>query len=161
MKTKLIYILALLFFGLNTLQAQEKLFNKLADNDNVSVVYISKALLEMVTDFSASAGGADIKQLANKLEQIEIYSCDSDSKTMEMMRSEINTLTKNKIYESLMTIKEKGQNVNFFGHKQNNLFKDLIMYVNEDKSCTIIRMKGSFTSDDIKKVVQSSPVKTK
>ncbi len=160
MKAKIIYIIALFLVSIGMLQAQEKLFNKLADNDNVSVVYISKALLNMVPEFE-SAGGTDIGQLADKLEQIEIYTCEGDIKTINIMRSEMESLTKSKTYESLMTIKEKKQSVNFLGYKQNDKFKDLIMYVNEDQSCTIIRIKGSFTSSDIKKVVKSSTGKTK
>jgi hypothetical protein len=35
MKTKIIYIIALFLVSIGMLQAQEKLFNKLEDNDNV------------------------------------------------------------------------------------------------------------------------------
>lgn len=155
MKTRIIYTIAFFLISLGALQAQEKLFDKLADHDNISVVYISKALLSMMPEFK-DAGGADIGQLADKLEQIEIYTCDDDPKTVHMMHSEMETFSKNKTYESLMTIKEKKQNINFLGYKENDRFKDLVMYINEDQSCTIIRIKGSFTSADIKKVVKPS-----
>lgn len=159
MKNKAIILLTFLISGLYNLSAQEKLFAKLSDNDNISVVYISKALLEMVPNMDASVNGADFKQLSNKLEQIEIYSCDNDAQTVAMMRNEMNTFTKNNTYESLMTVKEKEQLVHFLGYKQNNRFKDLIMYVDEKNSCTIIRIKGSFTSDDIKNVMNNTSTK--
>lgn len=159
MKNKAIILLTFLILGLYNLSAQEKLFAKLSDNDNISVVYISKALLEMIPNMDASVNGADFKQLSNKLEQIEIYSCDNDAQTVAMMRNEMNTFTKNNTYESLMTVKEKEQLVHFLAYKQNNRFKDLIMYVDEKNSCTIIRIKGSFTSDDIKNVMNNTSTK--
>lgn len=159
MRNQIIILFTFLVCGLHNLSAQDKLFTKFSNDDNISVVYISKALLEMIPDMDASVNGADFKQLANKLEQIEIYSCDNNMKTIAMMRNEMNAFTKNNTYESLMTVKEKEQLVHFLGYKQNNRFKDFIMYVDEKNSCTIIRIKGSFTSDDIKNVMNSASTK--
>jgi len=141
-------------FVANT-QAQSKFFDKLAANDNVTAVYISKALLDMVPQLDTGADGPDLKQLANKLDQIEIYSCDDDAKTIAMMRSEIDAFSKNRNLESFMRIKDKGQKVNFYGVKENSFFKDLIMTVDKDNSTTVIRIEGKFTSKDIENVVKT------
>lgn len=159
MKNKTLYIIAFLFLGIHGLHAQDKLFNKLANNDNITVVYISKALLDMIPNLEATAGNADLKKLANKLEQIEIYTCDDDLKTVKLMQTEMKGLLQDKTYSSLMSIKEKNQFVNFFGLKQNDRYKDLIMTVDEGKSVTIIRIKGNFTSDDVKDVIKKTNTK--
>lgn len=156
MKKHIIYIALLLFLSIQNLVAQDKLFNQLANNDNVTVVYISKALLDMMPNLEATAGNADLKKLANKLEQIEIYTCDDDKKTVTLMQTEMTALLQDKAYASLMSIKDKGQHVNFFGYKQNDRFKDLIMTVNEGSSSTIIRIKGNFTSEDVKSVMKKT-----
>lgn len=156
MKKHIIYIALLLLLSIQNLVAQDKLFNQLANNDNVTVVYISKALLDMMPNLEATAGNADLKKLANKLEQIEIYTCDDDKKTVTLMQTEMTALLQDKAYASLMSIKDKGQHVNFFGYKQNDRFKDLIMTVNEGSSSTIIRIKGNFTSEDVKSVMKKT-----
>lgn len=159
MRKNILYIISFLFLGIQGLYAQNKLFDKLANNDNVTVVYISKALLDMMPNLEATAGNTDLKKLANKLEQIEIYTCDDDSKTIKLMQTEMKALLQDKSYASLMSIKEKDQFVNFFGHKQNDRYKDLIMTVDEGKSVTIIRIKGNFTSDDVKDVIKKTSTK--
>lgn len=159
MKKHILYIIAFLFLGIQGLYAQDKLFDKLANNDNVTVVYISKALLDMVPNLEATAGNADLKKLANKLEQIEIYTCNDDSKTIKLMQGEMKGLLQDKSYAAFMSIKEKNKFVNFFGLKHNNRYKDLIMTVDEGKSATIIRIKGSFTSDDVKSVIKKTNIK--
>lgn len=159
MKKNILYSIALLLLAINGLYAQDKLFDKLANNDNITVVYISKALLDMVPNLEATTGNADLKKLANKLEQIEIYSCNDDSTTIRLMQSEMKGLSQDKSYASFMSIKEKNQLVNFFGLKQNGRYQDLIMTVDEGKSATIIRIKGNFTSDDVKDVIKKNNTK--
>lgn len=159
MKKNILYIITALLLGIQGLYAQDRLFDRLANNDNVTVVYISKALLDMMPNLEATAGNADLKKLANKLEQIEIYTCDDDSKTIKQMQTEMKGLLQDKTYSSLMSIKEKNQFVNFFGLKQNDRYKDLIMTVDEGKSATIIRIKGNFTSDDVKDVIKKTNTK--
>ena len=113
----------------------------------------------MMPNLEATADNVDLKKLANKLEQIEIYSCDDNSKPVQLMKTEMKALLQDKAYTSLMSIKDKGQFVNFFGYKHNDSFKDLIMTVDEKTSATIIRIKGNFTSDDVKDVMKNTKVK--
>lgn len=156
MKTKFIYIALFIVTFIGQAQAQSKLFEKLEDNDNVTAVYISKSLLSMANNLDLGADGPDFKKLANKLDQIEIYSCDDDAKTIAMMKTEIKNLANTNNLESFMTVKDKGQNVKFYGIKDKGIFKDLIMTIDEAKSATIIRIKGNFTSNDIQNVMKST-----
>jgi len=153
MKTKLVYIIFTMLITVFSMQAQGKIFDKLADNNNVTAVYISKSLLNMANNLDLGADGPDFKKLANKLDQIEIYSCDDDLKTISMMKSEIKNFAGFTNLESFMTVKDKGQNVKFFGLKEKGFFKDLIMTIDEPKSVTIIRVKGNFTSSDIQNIM--------
>lgn len=159
MKTTFIYIAFFMFAFIGHTQAQNKLFEKLADNDNVTVVYISKSLLSMANNLDLGADGPDFKKLANKLDQIEIYSCDDDAKTIAMMKTEIKSLNNSSNLESFMTIKDKGQNVKFYGLKVKDIFKDLIMTVEGNNLATIIRIKGNFTSNDIQNVMKNTTKK--
>jgi hypothetical protein len=54
-----------------------------------------------------------------------------------------------------MQVKDKGQNVVFFAEQQNNIFKDLVMFVDGEKDFTVIRLIGTFTPEDIQKIVNN------
>ena len=158
MKIKILLIGIILTCSLLTAQAQDSMFDRLSDRDDISTVYISKALLKMMpdTNIGGNIGGTNIKGLANKLEQMEIYSGEGNTAN-EVIRKEVRALVKSKSYETLMAIQDKGQNINFYVQKEKNLIKDLVMFINDDKDqCMIIRIMGSFTTEDIQKVVEGS-----
>jgi hypothetical protein len=98
--------------------------------------------------------GTDLKSITNKLNQIEIYSTQSQN-AIKIIRTEMNALTSNRHYERIMQVKDKGQNVVFFAEQQNNIFKDLVMFVDGEKDFTVIRLIGTFTPEDIQKIVNN------
>ncbi|MDR2953640.1 MAG: DUF4252 domain-containing protein [Prevotella sp.] len=164
MKIRIILISIFMMFGLVSIQAQDDIFEKLSDHEDVSTVLISKALLkmmggmmggDMIPDMSMGGmmPGVNIKDIAGKLEQIEIYSSET-TKGIKLMKSEAGKLQKNKSYEVLMKIKDKDENVTFYGgRKDKSRFKDLIMFVDNEGECSIIRISGSFTAEDVQGVI--------
>lgn len=156
MKTKILFVI-LAFMGSSMLvHAQENFFEKLSEHDEVSTVFISKTLLKMMPDMDMKAD-VDLKSLANKLEKMEIYNTENKS-AMDIIRKEMTKIAGNKSYESLMTIKDKESKINFYGLKDKNKFKDLIMYVNSIDGCTIIRIVGSFTTEDIQAISKTTSI---
>lgn len=154
MKTKILLTTIMLALSSMMMTAQTNMFDKLSGNKNISTVYISKALLSMVPNMDM--GGADIKGLAGKLEQMEIYSSENNKDASKLMRTEIESMVKAKTYETLMSIKDKDDNITFYAHKDKNRFKDLIMFINQPDECTIIRIVGNFTAEDIQSVMNSN-----
>lgn len=151
MKLKGLLTAFVFMFSLIAIQAQDKMFERFSNNKDITTVYISKALLSMVPNMET--GGVNVKGLANKLEQLEIYTSENKNSIKQMVL-EAESLKKNKAFESLMSVKESDQVINFYAQKDgNNKFKDLIMVINESAECTIIRIVGSFTMEDIKKVM--------
>ncbi len=147
---KKIFLFVLFAFALMQAQAQKTaLFEKLSKDKNVTTVFISKGLLSMMPNLNT--GGANIKGITNKLSQLEIYTTESKG-AINFIKSEMNSLSKNGHYERIMQVKDKEQNVVFFAEQQGNNFKDLVMFVEEDKEYTVIRMLGNFTPEDIQKV---------
>ncbi|WP_165043143.1 DUF4252 domain-containing protein [Dysgonomonas sp. ZJ709] len=153
MKTKILFTIIALMLSTMGIQAQSNLFDKFSNNNEISVVYISKTLLSMAPNMNM--GGADLKGLANKLDQVEIYTSEKPN-IAAMMRKEAEVLTKDKLYESLMTVKDKEDHITFYVKKKNDTeFKELVMVVSEPNECTIIRLLGSFTAQDIQKIANS------
>jgi len=158
MKPKNIILIVLLFLSTISIQAQKTasidFFNKFSNDDNVTTVFISKALLQMVPEIKADMG-ANINSLIGKLSQIEIYTTEN-KETAGLMKLESDKLIKNKTYESLMVVKEKGRNVNFLIQRNKDMIDELVMLVNESQNSVIIRIMGNFTMEDILKVVNDN-----
>lgn len=154
MKIKALFITILFILGVISVQAQSTdMFEQLSNHKDVTTVYISKSLLKMVPN--TNAGGIDIKSLAGKLDQVEIYSTNGSKEADKAIRKEIEAVAKSKTYETLMKIKDGWDNIAFYGHKEKDNFKDLIMFIDEPGECTIIRIMGNFTAEDIQKVMDS------
>jgi len=146
--------------------AQEKLsalFSKLDGNDNVTQVTITKSMLDMMPKTgSVNMNGVDVKDIVNKLDQIDIFtSKDVDTKKMMIKETKeyFNGNGSGKDYIILMRVKDKKDDVVFYGKKDGNFFTSLIMVVNQEDDCTLIRMLGKFTPQDIQDVTNASKPK--
>ncbi len=156
MKTKSLFIALMLLIGVTAAQAQDntsKMFERFSNNNEITSVFISKAMLGSMSGDQA-VNGIDIKGLKEKLNQIEIYTTESPE-ACKSFRSEMSLIQKGNSHELLMSIKDKGNNVNFYAKKDNDKFKELIMFVDQAKECVIIRILGSFTSEDIEKITKN------
>lgn len=145
---KLIIVISLLLCAVG-MNAQSDFFDKMAGSRNVNSVYISKAMLSMAPNIHL--GGANIKDIANKLEQLDIYTSES-KESSAMMKKDIEVLARNKTYELLMNLKDGMQTITFYALKNKDKFRELIMVTKETDQCVIIRMVGDFTMADIQKV---------
>jgi hypothetical protein len=151
MKTKALLIAVAIMIGAITVQAQDKMFDKFSKNNEISTVFISKALLSMSGNMNM--GGANIKSLSNKLERMEIYSSENKNATA-LMKAEAGKISADKSFEVLMTVKDKADHITFYAKRnKGDTFKDLIMVINDPDECTIIRIVGTFTMEDIQGVM--------
>lgn len=156
MKTKILLIAIISTFSFLGIQAQESTFDKLSNHKDITTVYISKSLLKLMPN--VDAGGADIKGLAGKLDQLEIYNSEGNNDASKVMKQEISNLLKTKTYETLMKVKEKDNNVSFYAHKEKDRIKDLIMFIEDSGECSITRLIGNFSTEDIQKVVEGTNI---
>ncbi|GHT55241.1 hypothetical protein FACS189446_6300 [Bacteroidia bacterium] len=156
----LIIVLSLLL--VHTSFAQDglsDLFGKLDGQKSITQVTISKSLLNMMPSMTSSVNmnGVDVKAIVYKLEQIDIYTTE-DAAMKKLMNKEVTAYFKgNKAYEILMKVKDEENNVVFYGKKDNNYFTSLIMFVSNefDDESTLIRLMGSFTTQDIQDITKS------
>ncbi|MFV0417521.1 MAG: DUF4252 domain-containing protein [Dysgonomonas sp.] len=159
MKIKIIILAVITAFSILGVQAQKGMFDKLSNHKDITTVYISKSLLKMMPDIDT--GGADIKGLAGKLEQMEIYSSNSNKEAANIIRNEVAGMVKSKTYEVLMKIKDQGSNITFYAFKEKDKIKDLVMFIDQPDESTIIRIMGNFTAEDIQKVMDGADVNKK
>ncbi|MDR1652845.1 MAG: DUF4252 domain-containing protein [Prevotellaceae bacterium] len=151
---KLIVTLMLALAGFAGVQAQSDMFQKLGDNKDITVVYISKALLGLAGNMDV--GNSDVKNLAGKLTMLEIYSADKPEAVKMMKKEAEKLLAGGSGMETLMKVKEGNNNVSFVARRgADNRIKELLMVSLEPDECSIMRFLGDFTMDDIEKITKS------
>ncbi|MDR3340043.1 MAG: DUF4252 domain-containing protein [Candidatus Symbiothrix sp.] len=137
--------------------AQSNLFDKLSDHKDITQVTVTKELLSMVPGMASSMNmnGVDIKDIVDKLEQIDIFTTEEKT-SMQLMQKEVSAFLKgNKSYEALMKIKEVGENVSFYAQKDGELIKSLLMFVDGEDECVVIRLLGKFKTEDVQKIIKN------
>lgn len=157
MKTRSIIIFMLLFSTASASFAQSDWFDKFSDNKDITQVTITKTLLNMIPGVTGTMNmnGINVKDIMTKLDQIDIFTSDKKA-TMGMMRKEMSAFFKsNKSYEILMKVKDESDHVTFYGQKDGEIIKSLVMLAEGDEEYVIIRLMGKFTAQDIQNITKS------
>lgn len=147
MRTKHI-ILFLFLLCTNLGFAQNKLFDKYADMDNVTSVYISKAMFQMLP--SMEAGGLNLANLKGKIESLQVLSTEN-SEMKEQMKDEFTRLIGSQ-HEELMRVKDGKTKAVFYAKKKGDLITEMIMLADSGNSFSVIQLLGKFTLKDIQEI---------
>mgnify|MGYP002592130333 FL=1 len=149
MKTK--NILLLLFLCCTSICfAQNKLFDKYSEMDNVTSVSISKAMFQMMPNFETN--GLNLMNLKGKIEGLQILTTENNS-IKETMRNDFKKLI-GKDHEELMKVKDGKTRATFYVKQKGDLISELIMLADTDKSFNVIRLSGNFTLQDIQEITK-------
>ena len=161
MKTKyLLLTICLLVSGLMSAQNNtfKSLFDKYENEDDVTVISISKAMFNLIPNNIKTTGNVDLSKIASKIESLLILASDK-SLTKQKMYTEFKSLVeKNKNYEELMRIKDGNSNITFNIQKKGDKINEMIMVINGDDEFVAIQILGNFTVDDIKKISDNTQI---
>ena len=151
---KRIYILALLttVFSLFA-QAQQSFFDKYADMEGVTSVYISKSMLKLLPEMSGSINGVYVGNLANRLDNIQILSCD-ELETISKLRKETDKINTTNGYEELMRVREDGEKTTIYFKEKRGKKKEFVLLVDEKDELTIISIVGDLTLKEIQGMIK-------
>ena len=139
---KRIYIFSLLL-TLSTFicQAQQSFFDKYAEMDGVSSVYITKSMLKMFPSMSGKINGVDVGNLASKLENIQILSADEPN-IIEQLRKDTKHISTKNGYDELLRVRDDGDKTTiYFKEKKKN--SEFILITDEGNEFTIISIVGN------------------
>ena len=135
-------------------QAQTNPFDRFAQSEEVTYVYISKQMLKLIgTSAIPSINGINIKEIGSKLNSIQIIT--SEKSTKKSLKAEAMSIIKKEAYEKLLQISEPDNKVDIY-------FKDgkknsIIVMVNGEKNQTVlIVFSGTFTTSTIADIFQKA-----
>lgn len=149
MKTK--NILLILFLCCTSICfAQNKLFDKYSEMDNVTSVYISKAMFQMMPKIETN--GLNLMNLKGKIDGLQILSTQDMSKK-ENMRNDFKGLI-GKNHEELMRVKDGHTRTTFYVKQKGDRINELIMLADTDSSFNVIQLLGNFTLQEIQDITK-------
>lgn len=105
--------------------------------------YIKKTLREEGENEAAIA-------MVKKVSKIKMMAVANGSE--KILKDYANYL-KNENYEEWATIKHNGENVNIRVKQKGDLIKNMLITVNSKKEMVFLDIKGSFSADDISKMI--------
>lgn len=165
MKTKISILIIVLSLVCNIIYAQNSLSNNTPfkdwyRNSAVETTYITKSMWDLVPNMKI--GNKNISELEDILEQVEIYTNPKRGgwPHSALMNNAIS-VAENSNYELIMQLNDGSKQVIFYtikDEKNKNVFRDLILINTEtislvDRKCTVIRLLGSFTIEDIQDLI--------
>ena len=153
MRLKYLYTI-LLLCCVNICFAQNKLFDKYADMDDVTSVYISKKMFQMMPVMETA--GLNLANLKGKIESLQILSLQilttQKADLRERMRGEFKALI-GKDHEELMRVKDGKTKANFYVKQQGELIQELIMIADmDDGGFSVMQLLGRFTLQDVQEI---------
>ncbi|MGM9760043.1 MAG: DUF4252 domain-containing protein [Parabacteroides sp.] len=131
--------------------AQKNLFDKFADMDHVTSVYISKTMFQMMPGMEAQ--GLNLTNMKNKVESLQVIST-AEAGIKEQMKKAFGDVGKQ--HEELMRIKDGNTRATFYVRKKGELIQELILLADTEKEFSVIQLLGNFTLQDIQEITQSA-----
>lgn len=148
---KRIYIITLLLSLCSLFTyAQDSFFDKFADMDGVTSVYISKAMLSMIPDMQTE--GVNISGVASKLDNIQILSCEKPA-VIAKLKKETEFINPKNGYEELIRINDEGEKTTIYLKQDKNGKKEFVLLNNEKEEFTIIVITGNLTLQEIQGII--------
>ena len=95
----------------------------------------------------------EIIKLVKKVSKIKVLTVENGNRAM--LKDFTNYLNNNN-YEDWATIKHDGDNVNIRVKQKDDVIKNMLITVNSDKELVFVDVRGSFTTDDITKMINSA-----
>lgn len=130
--------------------AQDSYFDKYADMEGISSVYISKAMLNLMPNMKAE--GINIGEVAGKLDNIQILSTEKPG-LIESLKKETAHISKNNGYEELMRINDEGERTTIFLKQKKDGKKEFVLINSEKDEFTIIIITGNLTLQEIQNMI--------
>jgi hypothetical protein len=148
MKAKHHLLVALCMLCSSVSFAQSQLFDKYAEMDNVTSVYISKAMFNMMP--TVGDIGLSLMNMKGKVESLQLVSTEQAEQILQM-RKDFSQLV-GRQHQELMRVRDGKTRATFYADMKGDQVEDLLMLADTDSSFTVIQLLGNFTLKDIQDI---------
>ena len=148
---KRIYIIAMLI-AMTAMSASAqavKFFEKYEDEDDVTSVYVSKAILKMMPDINT--GDMDFSDVAGKIECIRVLTADR-VEIAGKLRADADKVIKEGKYELLVKVSEGKEKTNIYMKSDKDGMNEYIILNGSPNDFNAILIAGTLTPADVQKM---------
>ena len=131
---------------------QQSFFDKYAEMDGVTSVYITKSMLSLFPKGQTNVNGINIGNIASRLDNIQILSADKQP-IVDKLRKETSDINTKNGYEELMRVREDGEKTTIYFKDGKKDRKEFVLLVDEKDEFTIISIVGDLTLQEIQGIV--------
>ena len=134
---------------------QQSFFDKYAEMDGVTSVYITKSMLSLFPKGQTNVNGINIGDIASRLDNIQILSAD-EQPIVDKLRKETSHINTRNGYEELMRVREDGEKTTIYFKDGKKDKKEFVLLVDEKDEFTIISIVGELTLQEIQGIVNNT-----
>ena len=134
---------------------QQSFFDKYAEMDGVTSVYITKSMLSLFPKGQTYVNGVNIGNIASRLDNIQILSTD-EQPIVDKLRKETSGINTRNGYEELMRVREDGEKTTIYFKDGKKDKKEFVLLVDEKDEFTIISIVGDLTLQEIQGIVNNT-----
>ena len=128
----------------------DDIFNKFKTYENAQFMNLPQEMLQMAMAQSQATDETQ-KKAAEKITSIDLLQLDkADEATIKQVTDMVNDL--DETYEDLVRASEEGTQAIIKMKRDGEKFAEMIIIAIENGECSVIRMCGNFTSDDLNKL---------
>ncbi len=159
---KKIILIAVMLIASYTSFAQESIFDKFEDMDDVTSVIVNKEAFEMLSSFKGNdPESQEYVKMVQNLKSLKVFTTESSAIANQMKNVVSDYLKKAKLTE-LMRIKDKDAHVKIYIRKgkDKNHVSELLMFVSDlknkaDQQAVILSLTGDIDLNQISKLTNS------
>ena len=148
----LLIALCATLFGATQAKAQNAIFEKYSDMEDVEYICITKSMLNLMSsNKGVEINGVKINGITDALKVLLIINTDDDG-VGRQMKTDFKALKADKRYEMLMMVKDNFERVTTL-YNSHDKDKELVMFIDESDSQTFIVLTGALSEEIINKIL--------
>jgi hypothetical protein len=151
MKKFLTVVIAILSIGWVHGQnnAVDRFFGDFENDANATLVNISPKTFGMFTKALSKTEDAEIKDIVSSVKGLKLVSTEVNA--LKHYKDAISKIPSNE-YETLVTVKDKGQNIRFFTKGSGDIVNELVLLVGGENQFLVMSLVGNLDLNKIAKL---------
>ncbi|MDR0977006.1 MAG: DUF4252 domain-containing protein [Prevotellaceae bacterium] len=151
-KIILTLLLCTAFVPMSYAQSVQSLFDKYAETDGVTTIYISAAMFRIMP--AVGEVSMALTNLKGKIKSLNMLTTEK-KELIPQMQKEFSTLVTKK-HQELMRVRDGKDRITFYGTLKGEKVDELLMLIDngEDRTFVILLIEGDFTLQDIQNITK-------